>query len=442
MKKVLLILFAIITITTNAQCWESIATGHDHTIALKSDGTIWTWGSNAEGQLGTGITQNESTPVQVGSANTWAWVAVGGYYSIAIKNDGTLWAWGANESGQLGNGTNTASAVPLQIGTDTNWATVTSGESHTLAVKTNGTLWAWGLNQNNQLGDTTIINRVIPLQIGTATNWRTVSAGTFHSAAIKTDGTLWTWGNNNWGQLGTASYGIYQFSFPVQISIETNWQSLSLSQENTIAFKADGTIWVCGTNYDAGLTNIGQGNSWQAAICSAQNIYAIDQDGGLWAAGSNALGQMGIDWQPEITELVPVNNDTNWQFISSKLSSVAGIKTDGTLSMWGLNDHGQLANPSIDNYSASPTQVSCTTAGLGTPLAQNVVLYPNPVKDILYIDAKGLAINTILITDVTGKTIISQNNASQINVQQLPAGMYFVKIISGQNTYQDKFIKQ
>ncbi len=195
--------------------WASAAASSVHTVALKTDGTLWAWGRNTSGQLGIGTTGGLSTiPVQVGTATDWASAAAGGYYggadghTVAVKTDGTLWTWGRNHVGQLGDGTTTNHPSPVQVGPDTNWAVVAAGAFYTVAVKTDGILWAWGDNSRGQLGLDADVHpfSTIPIQPrGTDTNWAGVAAGAFHTMAVKTDGTLWTWGDNTSGQLGYAT---------------------------------------------------------------------------------------------------------------------------------------------------------------------------------------------------------------------------------------------
>jgi len=179
--------------------WAYVSAG-GHAVGIKTDGTLWAWGDNRYGQLGNGTTTNSSrnTPVQIGTDTNWAFVSAGGSHTVAIRTDGTLWAWGSNTHGQLGAIWGECccdmnrSLVPIQIGTDSNWASVSAGENHTVAIRTDGTLWAWGDNRTGQLGDGTTIRRNIPVRIGTNNDWASVSAcGT---VAIREGGTLWAWG--------------------------------------------------------------------------------------------------------------------------------------------------------------------------------------------------------------------------------------------------------
>jgi len=148
--------------------WASVSRGLNHTVALKTDGTLWAWGSNDEGQLGDGTSgeeNNKTTPTKIGNETNWASVSVGGRHTVALKTDGTLWAWGFNWERQLGDDTLQPSYTPKKIGNETNWASVSAGDYHTVALKTGGTLWAWGRNYEGQLGDGTTTNRLTPVQI-------------------------------------------------------------------------------------------------------------------------------------------------------------------------------------------------------------------------------------------------------------------------------------
>ena len=200
--------------------WASVNPGADHTLATKTNGTLWAWGSGTNGQLGDGTTVAKSSPVQIGTLTDWASVSAGagGNHSLAIKTGGTLWAWGLGSSGQLGINQGNVSS-PVFIG---NFANVAIS-GHALAVSANGTLWAWGLGSNGQLGDGTTVSKSSPVQIGTLTDWASVTAGSVHSLAIKTNGTLWAWGAAGSGQLGDGT--IVNKSSPVQIGTLTDWAS-------------------------------------------------------------------------------------------------------------------------------------------------------------------------------------------------------------------------
>ncbi len=233
--------------------WLIIAAGGFHTAALKSDGTLWTWGANNAGQLGDGSTLQKNSPSQIGAANDWVMISAGHSHTVALKTDGTLWAWGANWNGQLGDGSTVDKYSPVQIGIDNNWTMVSTGYAHTIALKSDGTLWAWGANDKGQLGDSSLVQRTSPVKIGTASNWDYIAAGSFHNAALKSDNTLWAWGYNQYGQLGNNSTTLR--TSPVKIGTASNWDYIAAGSFHTIALKIDETQWAWGYNKYGQLGN-------------------------------------------------------------------------------------------------------------------------------------------------------------------------------------------
>ncbi len=182
--------------------WLKIATGGQISIAIKTDSTLWAWGDNVSGQFGDGtIGTNSTVPIQIGTDRNWKTISLGSDHTIATKTDGTLWGWGIGNYGQIGDGQSWHNYSPVQIGIATNWLSVGASTYYTIATKTDGTLWGWGNNDVGQLGDGTTYSKNIPIQIGIATNWLTATVGSF-TLATKTDGSFWGWGPNGSGQLG------------------------------------------------------------------------------------------------------------------------------------------------------------------------------------------------------------------------------------------------
>jgi alpha-tubulin suppressor-like RCC1 family protein len=170
--------------------WKQVGLGINHVVAIKTDGTLWAWGRNDFGQLGLGNFNSYSSPVQVGSLTSWKQVSSKNWFysSAAIKTDGTLWTWGNNTYGQLGFPTIILAITPVQVGTLTNWKQVSCGVQTTTAIKTDGTLWTWGYNNVGQLGLGDRTDRSSPVQVGTLTNWKQVESSQW-SLAIQ-DGYL------------------------------------------------------------------------------------------------------------------------------------------------------------------------------------------------------------------------------------------------------------
>ena len=215
--------------------WKLVCSGRYNKAAIKTDGTLWMWGYSNRGQLGDGTTTGKSSPVQtVAGGTTWKSVSVNWHHTLAIKTDGTLWGWGYNASGQLGVGDTTNRSSPIQAGAGTNWRVVATGAYHSAGIKTNGTLWTWGFNGYGQLGNgTTASGTWTPTETVTAgTNWKLLAAGKYCTSAIKTDGTLWTWGQAQQGLLGDGT--TVNKSSPVQIK-GNNWKMVACGQYHMLA---------------------------------------------------------------------------------------------------------------------------------------------------------------------------------------------------------------
>ena len=220
--------------------WASVACGFNHTLAVKTNGTLWAWGNNDYGQLGNGASFiNQSSPIQIGTLSNWASVSGGPLHSFAVKTDGTLWGWGSNFTGELGTGNTTDRSSPVQIGTLSNWSSVSCGGlaflGLTLAIKTDNTLWAWGSNASVSLG-TGVINLSSPVQVGALSDWYLVSAGLRHTTARKTTGSVWAWGSGTEGALGLGA--TTSTSSPVQIGTLTNWLAISAGASYTMAIRS------------------------------------------------------------------------------------------------------------------------------------------------------------------------------------------------------------
>ena len=284
-----------ITTIAGGTNWKQVSTGLGHTAAIKTNGELWVWGVNSYGVLGTNNISNYSSPVTtIAGGTNWQQVACGYYHTAAIKTDGTLWTWGFNSYGGLGtNNTSSYSSPVTTSGGGTNWKQVTAGVGHTAAIKTDGTLWTWGGNDYGQLGDNTITAKSSPITtIAGGTNWKQVIVGYYHTAAIKTNGELWTWGRNDFGQLGNNNTSSY--SSPVTtIAGGTNWKSVAGGGYHTLAIKTDGTLWTWGSNSSGQLGDNttssrsspilvtgGQG-TWKdiASGCLGNNTAAIKQTG-------------------------------------------------------------------------------------------------------------------------------------------------------------------
>lgn len=325
--------------------WSQVCSTNSGSGGVRSDGTLWMWGRNEIGQLGLGNRTYYLSPKQVGNLTNWSQVNTTATsnqaFTVAVKTDGTLWSWGYNGTGQLGLGNITNYSSPKQVGSLTNWSKISCGVNFTIATKTDGTMWSWGNNYWGQLGLNNVNYQSSPNQIGALTTWLNISAGAYEAFAIKTDGTLWSWGNNSQGQLGLESFGAYtQKSSPTQVGALTNWLSVSSGYISTVAIKTDGTMWVWGGNANGqlGLGNrtnysspkqLGALTTWTAASGrpGSASTFGI-KAGTLWSWGNNQSGQLGLGVATTIKYSSPkqVGSLTSWSQISTGYgTSILGI---------------------------------------------------------------------------------------------------------------------
>jgi len=418
----------ILATATSDNDWSAIAAGDSHSLALKADGTLWSWGSNSNGQLGqpglgAGKGINQPTPTPVGSDRNWSGISAGSLNSLALKRNGTLWSFGDNGHGQLGAGQNALLSIsPVQTspnsadmvalsggafhgialksngaiyafgdnssgqfgsGSTTSstslvlacrdslgWVGSDPGAQFTVARRSNGTLWSWGDNFSGQLGDGNTTARLTPVQVGSAANWSSHSAGLSHVVALRSDGTLWSWGDNSFGQLGNGS--LNPSLVPIQITSTGDWAAVSAGDSHTLALKADGTLWAWGDN-SSGQLGVGsnlQGNqpqqvltpgstgnfnsNWVAVSAGGSHSVGLQADGSLWVWGDNSLGQLGAAFLAPTSSPQQLTNhalallhpgfDSSWKAISAGLGHTLGLQANGTLWSWGDNSDGQLGN--------------------------------------------------------------------------------------------------
>ena len=355
------------------QCWQTVSAGNSYTVAIKPNGTLWAFGYNFDGRLGDGTESNIRTnAVKINSSSNWQSIEANYSHTLALKTDGTLWAWGNNEFGQLGDGTKIRKNQPTQVGSEMNWAYISIGLGHSLAIKTDGTLWAWGFNNYLQLGDGTNVDKTVSTKIGNDNNWETISAGNFNSFAIKTDKTLWAWGYNNLGVLGDGT--TVNKNIPTQMGTETNWLTISSKSNHTAALKTDGTLWAWGFNengevgngtsgtgnFQMNRTKIG-GSDWKSISIGYGFTLAIKTDGTLWAWGDNNFGQIGNGTNTDQNIPLKIGTATDWRFISAGSSTSFAIKNNGDFWGWGNNMEGEFGNGTT-SMNNSPILITCSTS--------------------------------------------------------------------------------
>jgi alpha-tubulin suppressor-like RCC1 family protein len=337
------------------------STGSDwFSIITLGRGLTWAWGYNNVGQLGTDTTFNRSSPVSVvGGFTDWCQVSGAGFrHSLGLRTNGTLWGWGVNGNGQLGDGTTVSKRSPVSvIGGFTDWCQVSGGNYHSLGVRCNGTLWAWGNNSQGRLGDNTIDERSSPVSVlGGFTDWCQVSAGYKHSLGVRCNGTAWAWGCNCHGQLGDG-ITVSKRSPVSVIGGFTDWCQVSAGGAHSLGVRCNGTAWSWGCNRfgvlgdgttvskSSPVSVIGGFTDWCQLSASCCHSLGLRTNGTAWAWGCNGNGRLGDNTTVERSSPVLVAGGfTDWCQVSAGGRHSLGVRSNGTLWTWGLNGDGQLGD--------------------------------------------------------------------------------------------------
>ena len=350
---------------------------------------LWGWGyNNPFHLLGTNDTLNRRTPITTLSGNTqWKSVSKGQQIVSAIKTNGSLWVWG--KISYLGINISSATAymsTPVTTFAGGNdWKEVSCGLTHIGAIKYDGSLWVWGNNGSvsGNLGTNDTTDRLTPVTTFAGGNdWKQVSCNDLHTSAIKTDGSLWMWGDNTSGKLGTND--TITRSTPVTTFAGGNdWKQVSCGRDCSAAIKTDGSLWTWGKNDFGSLaindnitrstpvTTISGGNDWKQVAVSKHSMAAIKTDGSLWVWGNNGIGNLGTN--DAITRSTPVTTFAggyDWKQVSigENDNNIAAVKTDGSLWTWGFGNYGALGTNTFRDSSTPVTtyaggnnwkQVSC-----------------------------------------------------------------------------------
>lgn len=329
-----------------------ISAGHYHCLALKSDGTVWAWGLNNDGQSG-GLTQaSSSTPTQISGLNSVKAISAGDYHSVILKEDGTVWAFGKNNYGQLGTGemSNSANPTPVIMSCNDNvsFTNISAGEGYTLVVADNGNAYACGQNASGQLGIDSYVNAKVLTKVVGLTNITSISAGNDSSLALSNN-QLYGWGANNYGQLGNGDFT--RSKIPQSCELE-NIISFDAGSVHSVALTNDNIIYTCGSNSNY---QIGNGTDYHTDtpqkvyisngvtdIATSMHCLAIMSDGSIWSWGYNKYGQLGHGNSADTPLPTKIEGTSGFVAVDTGLEHSIALKADGTVWTWGDNSYGQL----------------------------------------------------------------------------------------------------
>ena len=295
----------------------------------------YTWGDNANWQLGTGLPRydNWATPARVVGLSGVTALAGGREARYALRADGTVWAWGDNFFGELGNGWRGGrSAVPMRVTGLSGVTAIATGWDSAFALRADGTVWAWGANLLGELGNGTYVPSVVPVRVPGLTGVTAITAGPFTVNAVRADGTLWEWGEDAAG--GSL--------VPVRVPGLTGITAAARDGVLSYALRDDGTVWTTWTApaQVPGLTGV-------TAIAAGDITgYALHADGTVSAWGDNRYGQFGngVTCNPSThagcssSTPVRVSGLTGVSALAAGASAAYALRADGTAWAWGRDD--------------------------------------------------------------------------------------------------------
>ncbi|MCT2584634.1 RCC1 domain-containing protein [Actinophytocola gossypii] len=294
----------------------------DHA-AVRDDGTVWTWGGNSDGQLGTGWRGGDSTiPLRVTGLADGVAVASAERANLALRSDGTVWAWGTNDNGLLGRTGSTASAVPVRVPGLNDVTAIAAANGTAYAVRADGSVWAWGANSHGQLGRGVVNNlpQPQPAPVPDVTDITAVATSGDQTYALRGNGTVLAWGYNLNGEMGNGSTGTMVPS-PVQVSGLTDVVAISGDLGNGFAAKSDGTVWAWG-----------QGG-W--GVLGIENACQVLPD----CAATTPRQVPGLS---DIVDLAGLGD------------AVIALDSTGQVHGWGSNTHRELPGTNVGFSTATP----------------------------------------------------------------------------------------
>ncbi len=379
--------------------WSTVALGPENGCGVRTDGTLWCWGRNAFGMVGVGDTTTRDTPVQVGTETTWVRAdPAGTAHTCGVRSDGSLWCWGLNHDGQLNTGDYVNSTVPVRTGKhiwstvgvmafgacaiDTggrmwcggsdglgrdlaaplsspfelnaqrSWTALAAGSRHVCGTATGGEQWCWGQNAGYQVGDGTTTDRSTPQQIGAVTTWAQRTGGAAHSCAVRTDESLWCWGTGGSGQLGLGDTTTR--TAPVRVATASAWRRIAAGStgSHTCGIGADESLWCWGAGSSGQL---GTGDSadrtapvqvgaarYRSVAPGGTHTCAVRTDSTLWCWGSGANGRLGLGDDSDRNVPAQVGTDADWLTLAGGADSTCATRAGGSLWCWGSGANGRL----------------------------------------------------------------------------------------------------
>jgi alpha-tubulin suppressor-like RCC1 family protein len=364
---------------------EAVAGGSLHTIALSTDGRVWAWGNNFEGQLGDNTISNPrvlpgrvKTTLGIGSLSYITAIAAGAHFNLALTEGGEVWAWGKNTYGQLGDGTSgnvrklpTKVKTPVGSGYLDHVVAISAGYDHSLALTDDGRVYAWGRNHKGQVGDgsdtllhTRPVEVAVPLGApGGAGTTTAIAAGGDHTLALTTAGTILAWGDNAKGQAGDGTSANIR-KLPVAVIDPGTAQPLGgfvdveAGTDFSVGVTGDGEAWAWGDNY---LGSLGVGTSGDF---SAEPVKILDS---LAVAPLPGILQVSAGSSHALAILAPLSADLRVPMSSRSREIALTLEASGPFNIDGyyLSETPGAPLPGSDAWSPAPLNSFTLTPGEG-----------------------------------------------------------------------------
>jgi alpha-tubulin suppressor-like RCC1 family protein len=355
-----------------------VSAGESHCMALRSDGLVFTWGVNQLGALGNPPTSAAVTaPAMVTDLSGIVAIAAGLNHSMSLRSDGTVWGWGYNYFGMVGNGTsNTPVVTPVQVVNLTGVVAIAATSGHSAAVRIDGTVWTWGSNDSGELGNGTagLTPELSPIQVPGITDAVAVETSDGNTYALGKDGTVYAWGDNSGGQLGNQP-GLTS-AIPVELPNFNTVAEAKGGWDFSLVLKTNGTVWGFGTNTGGQLGNGDFADavpvavqtglpSGAVAVSIAAGWYhglALLSTGDVYGWGYNGLGPVGDGTSnTDYLSPVPLPALANVTTLACGTEHSLCIRNDvnhpRTVYTWGDNSWGQLGNGSFGGIGPTPTEI-------------------------------------------------------------------------------------
>jgi alpha-tubulin suppressor-like RCC1 family protein len=351
--------------------WATVSAGGDHTCGVRSNGKLYCWGQDANGQAGDGGDLGDpdiTTPRRVGAFEDWATVAAGGAHTCGVRRNGKLYCWGTEANGQIGDGgtTDYAIATPRRIGTGEDWATVTAGLAHTCGIRTSGKLYCWGNDGNGEVGngDGTYYAIPTPKRVGTGEDWASVTAGHPHTCGVRTSGKLYCWGNDSLGEVGDGGSSDASITTPRRIGTFEDWANVAAGGYHTCGVRKNGKLYCWGGNDGKGglITTpqrVGAFEDWATVAEGNEHTCGVRKNGKLYCWGSDSDGQVGDGGSndPAITEPRRIGTFEDWALASAGRNHSCGVRKNAKLYCWGSDSHGQVGDGENPDPAIAPRRI-------------------------------------------------------------------------------------